>query len=134
MRLQGMPCYDRGTVASFPRWDANRVIADTIRTNLELRAKVPPDAMRQHAAFRIEERYHIRPTKWLIYRIERLIQQRHRFAIKICNQYLARSIWAVTIRDHILYVVYDDFSNALVTALDPSFEVIVKWKERQGID
>ena len=89
--------------------------------------------MRQHAAFRIQERYGIRATEWLIYRIERLIQQRHRFAVKICNQYLARSIWAVSIRDRILYVVYDDFSNALVTALDPSYEVITKWKSRNGI-
>ena len=90
--------------------------------------------MRQHAALRIKERYDIKATQWLIYRIERLIQQRHRFAVKICNQYLARSIWAVSIRDRILYVVYDDFSNALVTALDPSYEVITTWKRKHGIE
>lgn len=100
------------------------------RINLEKRASVSPEVLRLHAAKRIRERYGIKVSDWLIYRIERLIQTRL-FAKKICNQYCARSLWEVTVKEHVIYVVYDDFLNAVCTALDPDYPFIKKWRERE---
>jgi len=95
------------------------------------RRKITPAELRAHALKRAQERYDPTATRQLLTEIEFRIQNNR--AIKVANQYWARSVWHVVVKDRVYYVVHDDFHKCVCTFLDPEMDVVRNWKLRMDL-
>ena len=95
------------------------------------RRKITPAELRAHALKRVQERYDPQATRQLLTEIEFRI--RNNRAIKIANQYWARSVWHVVVKDRVYFCVYDDFHKCVCTFLTPDHDVVRSWRCRMDL-
>ena len=98
------------------------------RTSRRIREQLDPEALRNHAQRRIEQRYGLAVTPAEVRDIERRIRLGQ--SLLVCRQYWARSVRFLVYRNVPLYLIFDEFLNCLVTALPINHIMVVKFKKK----